>query len=566
MIKIFGANDRDFTSNGDVVINPLKAKLHKEDNGDYYLDLDAGIQYADYLVAGKIVVVDTPQGQQAFRIKDPQKKANKISVKAWHVFYDSENYLIADSYVVDKNCSNALDHLNRATEPQSAFTTLSDVATVDSYRCVRKSLYEAVQTVIERWGGHLVRDNFNIAIRQNIGVDNGVVVRYRKNLKELTYEENWDNVVTKLLPVGKDGILLNDQDANASIYVSSVKQYQIPYTKTVSFSQDDINEDDYKDSEGNTDVTAYHTALVNDLLSQAREYVEKNSVPQINYVLKADIDKITDIGDTIEVIDERLGLDLLTNVISFEYDCIQNKYTEIEFGNFRKTLSGFASAITSEAKQTVENAVVSSVPVVSQTVTNNITQSYTTSYVIYDGARIIIVDALPKENARNVILINNNGIAFSDSGINGTFRSAWSIDGTLNMQAINVINLVCDMIKGGTLKLGAALNQSGTIELYNNANKLICTLDKNGLIMYATDGGYVVLNQDVGLVGYDSLGNPIYWVSDNEFHMAKAVVENEITLCNKLRFIPITITDSNGNVTNDGIGLVPNYTQNEELL
>lgn len=38
--------------------------------------------------------------------------------------------------------------------------------------------------------------------------------------------------------------------------------------------------------------------------------------------------------------------------------------------------------------------------------------------------------------------------------------------------------------------------------------------------------------------------------------MKKSVVEEEITLCNKMRFIPITIKDSSENVVNDGIGLV----------
>lgn len=559
MIKVFGATDRDFTSNGDCVIKPLKAKVHKADNGDYYLDFEAGIQYADYLVSGNIIVADTPQGAQPFRISDVEKKSTKITLKAWQVFYDTENYLIADSYVVDKNCNDALDHLNSATEPQSAFTTLSDVQTVDSFRCVRKSLYEAIQTVLERWGGHLVRDNFNIQIRQSIGQDNGVTVRYRKNLKELTCEENWDNVVTKLLPVGKDGILLNDQNKNASIYVTSKQQWSIPYTKTVSFSQDNIEQDNY------TDETAYRAALVEDLRQQAQTYVNKYCMPQVNYTMKGNLEKLTDVGDTVEVIDERLGVHLLTNVISFDYDCILGKYTEIQFGNFKKTLEGFAHNVTSSAQNAANEAIANATPTIVDMTTSNITQSMTASYVIYDGTKIMILDALPKEQARNVILINNNGIAFSQTGINGTYQSAWSIDGTLNMQAINVINLAADMIKGGTLKLGSALNQSGKIELYNAANKLICTLDKNGLIMYATDGGYVVLNQDVGLVGYDSLGNPIYWVSDNEFHMNKAVVENEITLCNKLRFIPITITDSNGSIVNDGIGLVAKYTGNEEI-
>lgn len=559
MIKVFDDADKVFTTNGNVVVRPFKAKVHKADNGDYYLDFEAGIQYADYLVSGKIIVADTPQGAQAFRISDVTKKSTKITLKAWHVFYDTENYLIADSYVVDSNCNDALDHLNSATEPHSAFTTLSDVQTVNSFRCVRKSLYEAIQTVIERWGGHLVRDNFNIQIRQNIGQDNGVTVRYAKNLKELTCEENWNNVVTKLLPVGKDGILLNDQDASASIYVSSSQQWAIPYTKTVSFSQDYIDQENYSDE------PSYRAALVEDLREQAQTYVEKNSIPKVNYTMKANLEKVTDVGDTVEVIDERLGVHILTNVIGFEYDCILGKYTEIQFGNFKKTLEGFASSVTSSAQNAANDTVNNAIQGVTDKVTSNITATMTASYVIYDGSKIMIIDALPKEQARNVILINNNGIAFSQTGINGTFLSAWSIDGTMNMQAINVINLIADMIKGGTLKLGSALNQSGKIELYNAANKLICTLDKNGLIMYATDGGYVVLNQDVGLVGYDSLGNPIYWVSDNEFHMNKAVVESEITLCNKLRFIPITITDSDGNITNDGIGLVANYTGNEEI-
>ena len=557
MIRLFSSNDKVFTSNGDIVINPFKAKVHKEDNGDYCLNLEASIKYADYLVTGKIIVADTPQGAQAFRITNLTKKSNKISLKAWHVFYDSENYLIQDSYVVDMNCNNALDHLNRATEPSSEFTTISDVSTVDSYRCVRKSLYEAIQTVIERWGGHLVRDNFNIKIMSNIGVDNGVTVRYAKNLKELTCEENWDNVVTKLLPVGKDGILLNDLDASQSIYMVSDKQWEIPFTKTVSFEQNDIEQDNYQDE------TSYKQALIDNLKKQAREYLEENCVPQVNYTMKANLEKITDIGDTVEVIDERLKVNLMTNVISFEYDCILKKYTEIEFGNFKKSLSGFANSVISSTTQLTKDEVNKNIPIISDTVTQNITGSFSRSYVQYDGTKILILDSIPLETAKNVILINNNGIAFSNSGISGTFNSAWSIDGTLNMQAINVINLICDMIKGGTLKLGTALNQSGKIELYNEANKLICTLDKNGIIMYATNGGYVVLNQNVGLVGYDSVGNPIYWVSNDEFHMNRAVVENDINIANKLRFIPITITDSDGNIVNDGIGLVSSYSDSE---
>lgn len=546
MIKLFGQTDTSFTSNGDLVIIPLRAVVHKEDNGDFYLDLTTSLNYVDDLTEGRIVIAPTPQGDQAFRVGNVQKTKSKLTTKCWHVFYDSENYLIEDSYVVDNNCNYALDHLNSATEPESEFTTLSDVQTYASFRCVRKSLYEAIQTVLERWGGHLVRDNFNIQIKQSIGQDNGVTVRYAKNLKDITCEENWDNVVTKLMPVGYDGLLLDQT------YVNAANQYALPYTKTVSFNQD-LNQEDYETEE------AYQAALKADLLAQAQAYVAENCVPQVNYTLSANLEKITDVGDTVVVIDERLGIDITTNVISFDYDCILDKYIQIEFGNFKKTLTNLVSNITAQTNNAIQEATNNIQVTLGQELqeaTNQIWGALGNSYVIYEGDKILVVDSLPKETATNVVMINNGGIGFSQTGINGTFTSAWTIDNTFNAAAINVINFTADLIKGGTLKLGSNLNQAGVLELYDEANTLIGQMDKNGLKMFGSDGGYVLMNEEVGFAGYDRNDNQIYWVSEDEFHMKKSVVEEEITLCNKLRFIPITITDNDNNITSDGIGLV----------
>ena len=546
MIKLFGVTDTNFSSNGDIVINPLRAKVHKEDNGSFFIDIETNLDYVDYLVEGNIIIADTPQGDQAFRVGNVEKTRFKIKTRCYHVFYDSENYLIADSYVVEKNCNDALDHLNNATDNVSPFTTLSDVQTIKSFRCVRKSLYEAISTVLERWGGHLVRDNFNIQIRNSIGQDNGVTVRYAKNLKEITCEENWDAVVTKLMPVGKEGLLLPEQ------YLYSDTQYPLPYTKTVSFTQD-IEEEDYETED------AYNEALINDLRIQAQNYLEENCVPKVNYTLKANLEKISDVGDTIAVIDERLGINLITHLISYDYDCILKKYTELEFGNFQQKLSNLVSGITSTTQQQLEenNATIQVILSAElQAATDKIWESLGDSYVIYDGDKILVVDTLPKEQSRNVIMINNEGIAFSQTGINGTFNSAWTIDGTLNMQAIDVINLTANLIKGGTLKLGSNLNEYGQLEVYDEANNLIAELNKSGLKMYGVDHSYIVINNQVGFAVYDRLGNKLYWVDKDEFHMKKSVVEEEITLCNKLKFIPITLDDGSGNITSDGIGLV----------
>ena len=556
MIKVFGQADTSFSSNGDIVIQPSKALVHKMDNGDFYLELECPLDYLESIIPNNIIVAPTPQGEQAFRIFSVTTTRRKITAKCLHLFYDANNYLIVDSYVVNKNCNDALDHLNNATDNTSPFTTLSDIQTINSYRCVRTSLAQAINTVLERWGGHLVRDNWNISIMNRIGMDNGVTIQYKKNLKEITVDYDWSSVVTKLMPVGKDGLLLEDS------FVSSDVQYEIPFTKTLSFNQE-ISEDDFKDSEGNVNEEAYHQALLDDLRVQAQAYVDANCIPKVNYTLKANMDKITDVGDTVEVIDERLGINIMTSVLSFVYDCILDKYTEIEFGNSKPQLSNLMNSMQSTMDKAIEEnnqTITVTLSAELQEAQDKIWSALGNSYCIYEGDQILVVDSLPKETARNVLRINAAGIAFSQTGINGSFTSAWLIDGTLNMQAINVINLTADLIKGGTLKLGSNLNSNGQLEVYDEANNLIAELNKDGLKMYGVDGSYLLINTEVGFAGFDRLGNKIYWVDKDEFHMKKSVVEEEITLCAKMRFIPIEISSGN-TLINDGIGLVSVYTE-----
>lgn len=551
MIKLFNITDTSYITNGDKILQPTYAVVHKEDNGDYYLDLEIGLDYVDYLTPNRIIVANTPTGEQAFRITDVEKRKHKVVIKAWHVSYDSKNYVIEDSYVVDKTCNQALAHLNNATDNPSPFTTTSDISTIASFRCVRKSLWEAWQVVLERWGGHFVRNNWDFKIMNSIGQDNGVVVRYAKNLKEISATYNWSQVVTKLLPVGQDGITLDET------FLYSQVQYDIPYTKVVHFNQD-IDIEDYENPDGSINEEAYNQALKNDLRQQATEYLDKNCIPEVNYELNANLEKITDIGDTIQVKDERLGIDITTNLIAYDYDCILEKYTNLEFGNFKKTIASIDDYISTQTNQIV-NENISTTRVILQDeleqATSQIWGVLGNSYVIYEGDKILIVDTLPKENATNVIMLSAGGIGFSNTGINGTFASAWTIDNVLNMENINVIGLTADLIKGGALKLGSNLNQNGILEVYDESNNLIALLNKDGLRMNATDGGYLLINTTVGFSGYDRNNNRIYWVDGDEFHMKKSVVEEEITLVDKMRIIPITIYNGT-TIVNDGIGFV----------
>lgn len=552
LIKVYDSTETLFANNGIKILHPLLAEVTKEDNGDYYVELKDIIDNLEYYQKGNIVRIPTPWGVQGFRCDNPKVKNNRVQCKAWHLSYDAKLYVIEDSYSVDKNCNDTLDHFNNATDRPSPFTTISDITKVLSTRIVRQSLFEAYKLLIsaDKYGGHWDRDNFILGIRESMGQDRGVVLAQNKNITDMHVAEDWDNVCTKILPYTTDGeiaILLDDT------YIELDEElYDITYSKVVKF-ENPFNKEDYETEE------EFLTATKTWLEAQANNYLQENKLPKINYSVEAKIDKVSDVGDTIYIKHPKCKVDIQTQVISVVYDAIRQKYIKIEFGNFKKEIKNLSQEITSIVKKDTEEVVLENKVLLEKELkesTAKINSVLGNSYVIYDGNEIIIVDRLPKEEAIYCIKINSVGIGFSSTGIYGTFNSAWSIDGTLDMQQMNVINLVADLIKGGTLKLGGVNNSSGVLELYDEAHTLIGEMTKKGLKMYGTDGSYVLLNNEVGFAGYDKNDNKIYWVDKDEFHMKKSVIEEEITLCNKVRFIPITIYDDEGNIANDGIGLV----------
>ena len=435
MIKVFQATDKYFASNGDKIINPYKAVVYKEDNGDYYCDIEASIDLMDYLKQDMIVCVQTPWGWQPFRCDKPERSGNKVKVKAWHLYYDTESYVIADTNIVNSGCQAALNSLKGGCDSTLPFSVVSDIVDAGSFHCIRQTFAEAVNSVLEVWGGHLDRDGWNIGIRTTIGQDRGVTLAYGKNIKEITAIENWDNVCTKIFPVGQNEVTIG--------FMTSDTQYDLPYTKVVEFSQD------LEQQDGETDES-FTARLQTDLRVQAAQYLADHALPEVNYTLKAHLQDVADVGDTIWVKHPKCQVDVETHVISVKWDAIKGEYKEIEFGNFRKKLSGLNSMVTAEIKK-AEKTTESFVNEELRKATDKIMGVFGNSYVIYDGDKILIVDKLPKEEAKNVIRINSAGIGFSSTGINGTFNSAWTIDGTFDAQQINVINLNADAIVSGSI-------------------------------------------------------------------------------------------------------------------
>lgn len=537
MIRVYDSTEKLFNHNGIKILTPLFAEITKVDNGDYYIELEDTLENLEYYQKGMIIRTTTPWGVQGFRCDNPIIQNDRITCKAWHLTYDAENYVINSAVAVDLNCNDAINYYNDNTDAPSPLNVISDISLINSTAVEKMSLFDAFTVLTNTYGGHWHRDNFDFGIMTSIGQDRGVVLAYNKNITDIKVEENWDNVCTKLLPyVEYDGEIITLDE----LYIElSEAIYNIPFTKSLKFElpDEDMTLSEVKDW----------------LYEEAVNYVQTNQFPQVNYSVSAKLDNVSDIGDIIYVKHPKCNVDIMTSVISVKYNAINDRYSEINFGNFRKEIKSLvqeiAQTIEADATKKLENT---SALLQSQlaTSTAKINSVLSNSYVINNGNEILIVDKIPKEDAIYCMKINSAGIGFSSNGINGTFNSTWTIDGTLNMGAINVINLTASLIKGGTLRLGGGNNASGTFELYDNSNRLMALMDKEGLTVYATNGDYVKLNAEIGFAGYNKNDVKIYWADGDVFRMKNAEVENEIKIAGKIKIVPISTS------SNVGVGFV----------
>lgn len=542
MIRVYGATEKLFNNNGIKVLHPLFAEITKVDNGEYYIELEDLLDNSEYYQKGLIIRVPTPWGVQGFRCDNPSIRNNRILCKAWHLSYDSKNYIINSSTATELNCNDAINHYNGNTDVTSPFTVISDISYTTTTIMERKSLFEVFTELIseDNYGGHWYRDNFTFGIMSKVGQDRGVVLAYNKNITDIEVSENWDNVCTKLLPYTTNG----DQTITLEQDCVELTEplYDIPFTKVLKF------EHNLEKAEGKTDEE-FIEEIKDWLYDEAVKYLQANKEPQVHYSVSAHIDNVSDVGDKIIVKHPKYKRDIPTTVISVKYDVISDRYVSVEFGNFKKEVKNLTQEIASVAQANADKKIENTSALLQSqllSATASINSVLSASNVIYSGNEILVVDRLPKEEAIYCIRVNSAGIGFSKTGIYGTFTSAWTLDGTLDMQAINVINLTASLIKGGVLKLGGANNSSGTFELYDNANKLISLMDREGLTVYAKNGDYVKLNADVGFVGYNKNGTKIYWADGDVFRMKNAEVDNEIKIAGKIKIVPVSTSDSVG--------------------
>lgn len=475
MIKIFDANDRDFSSAGNITINPLKCKEYKKKSlNGWYIEVELPIKYKKYIEKDKLCVIKTKSklNPQAFRIGDNiNYTSRKISFIANHVMFDAEDYFLLDVRPTNLNGINTLNYINERTDIVSPFKVFSNVENIDTAYFIRKTLLEAWKIIEERWNGVFDADNWNINFLQKVGNDNGESIIYGKNLENIEVYEDWSNVVTKLCPVGYDGIMLPET------YLESDVQYEKPYTRKVEF-QTDLESDEQTEEN-----------LITELRNNGTKYLEENKYPKFSYTVKSDINQNLEIGDTIHVLHPIA--DILTEVLEYEYDVILEKIRTLTFGNFTRDVQTKFNNI----KNTIEqlNQTISNQIVTINKQTDLINSLNKNGYVYIDDNEILILDKIPKDQAVNVWRFGLGGIGFSSNGYEGPFEIAITMDGQINAKFITTGTMSVDRIEGLANKISEYDTQLTEIEL--NVNNITQRVQSNSTDI---NNNYQELVQKIG--------------------------------------------------------------------
>lgn len=447
MIKIFDSQDTDFSSNGNIAIEPLSCiEIKKKSLNGWYIEVEIPIKYKEYIVQDKLCVVKTKSkiSPQAFSIYDISYTTKKISFKAEHVAFRARDYFLLDCRPTSLNGDAALNYINERTDNNSPFNITSDVETISTAYFIRKNLLEAWMTIEERWNGTFDFDNYDIYFKQNIGNDNGEIISYRKNLQDFKIYEDWSNVVTKLYPTGYDGIMLPE------ICIESDIKYDKYYTRTISF-ETNLSEEEKTE-----------TNLIAELRENANIYLSENKYPKVCYEITSNIVQSVDIGDIIHV--KHPLVELTTEVQEYDYDLLTKKIKKLVFGNYNRDVKTKFDNIKTNLTNIVDKVSQQSVDIDKQT--KRINDLNKNGIVYIDDNEILILDSLPKETAVDVIRIGLGGLGISENGVEGPFVTAITGKG-INADCITTGLIKANRIEGYSQLLLEVQSHSSSIQGLN---------------------------------------------------------------------------------------------------
>ncbi|MEB9611451.1 phage tail spike protein [Bacillus cereus] len=486
MITLYKPNETDFTHNGIGALdkNIYNATVEEELNGlflfsfSYPLFAPRGLE----IEGMSIIKVPTPDGEQLFRVAAPKVSMGEITAQCYHIFYDLTENLIEDIFAETTNGNGAMNRMSAGCQYKHPFQFYSDVPKIASARIVRKNPVEALldssqdNSFVNRWGGELKRDNFDVKMLQNRGMDRGVVIRHKKDL--LGYEGNvdWKSPITRIMPQGFDGLFLPEKYVDSPL----INKYPHPKIKVVGFKHIKAAIGENADDE---DAVPLEEAYR--LLRQAAKdmfAIQKVDQPKANYNVKfqelSQTEEYKDykhlqsvyMADTVTVEHQEDGIDIKAKVIAYKYDPIKKEYLDITIGNFKESFTDVSGRVDL-VQEELSNMPGSILDAAKANATSLINSGFG-GHVRFYPDRILIMDTKDEKSAKKVWQWNLNGLGYSSTGVNGPYGTAITSDGRIVADFITAGTLSGNLVQGGEI-IGSTLRTSDSVNYVNISKQFI---------------------------------------------------------------------------------------------
>lgn len=437
---LYDASEQDYTTLGLGALNDaISCNVHTVLNGVFELEMQyptSGKRYSDLKISNIIKAVAQKGGsEQLFDIYSITKPiSGVVTVYASHM--SGRKQFIPVMPCNATTVTTALQTIKSHSAEDNPFTFWTDKTTVANFNLKTPASLGSVLggmegSILDTYGGEYEFDNFTIRLWNRRGQDNGVSLRYGKNITDIEQEESIADTVTGICPFWAD------EDGNTVTLpektVDSDKAANFPFKRTIvkDFSMDFDEK-----------------PTVAQLRSHTQSYIASNNIGipdvglDVSYENLADYEEYQDVaileqvrlGDTAHVYFEPLDITADARVTETYYNVILDKYDRVRIGTVKSSLSSVinsdvktANANVANTKNSLEIAFEKAIDLLAGADGGNIIINR--NEVTGTPYEILIMDTADVSTARKVLRLNDAGFGYSSNGINGPYALAGTGEG-----------------------------------------------------------------------------------------------------------------------------------------
>ena len=459
MILLYPETETQFNTNGlGALSDSISCEVTEERNGVYEMQMEypiTGIHYNDIQNRNIIFVKPTPyKDPQPFRIYRTTKPlSGRVTIYAEHLSYDLSGIVVSPFSAESLN--GALNGLKSNSSTDNPFEFVTDKNTTGQFNVsvpssIRSLLGGNDGSILDVYGGEYEFDRWTVHLWNQRGQNNGVTIRYGKNLTNLEQDENISNVATGIYPYWADseGTVVDLPEK----IVNAPGTYNFTRIIPVDFSSDFEEAPSEQDlrtraekyvSDNRIGVPTVSISVEFQPLDQTEEYKDMALLERVN------------LCDTVTVEYPELGVSATAKCVKTVYDALKDRYVSIELGDAKTNI---ADTISQQQMEIEKAPTLSFMQQAIQNATNIITGNKGGYVVMRDSNgdgepdEILIMDTPDIKTALKVWRWNNGGLGYSANGYNGPYTTAITQDGAIVADFITTGTLQANLIKSGIIQ------------------------------------------------------------------------------------------------------------------